>query len=431
MTVVASVLVVADDLTGANATGARFARLGMRSVTVRDPAAVGQVVDDYDVVVVNTDSRHVSAAEAAARVRTAVETAGAVPLVVKRIDTTLRGNLGAETEHVLRAVSALHPNRRVRALVLPAFPETGRVTVGGMQLLHGLPLERTELARDPLCPMTTSVVVDIFAAQTDLAVRQVPLPVVAQGGAPLVAALAGEEPLVVCDALEASHIDAVAAAAVQHDVVWVAVDPGPGGAALAAALGLPARASRRPCTLVVSGSASDLTRRQLIEVEARLGCRFVDADVRGLDAPAYREELVDAIVEACRTAGPGGLGGVRTVAGDADVVSDPALGRRIPGLLAELVPAVLDRVPVGGLYLTGGDVTTNVFAALGVTGMEVETEVAPLAVAGTTVGGPRYPLSVVTKGGLVGDPATAAVCLERLRAMVERQREQVHAPWFR
>src|SRR5690625_4827529 len=60
---VAQVLVVADDLTGANATGARFARTGMRVTTVT-PEHVSQVSGDYDVVVANLDSRHVPAEQA-------------------------------------------------------------------------------------------------------------------------------------------------------------------------------------------------------------------------------------------------------------------------------------------------------------------------------------------------------------------------------
>ncbi|MEE2048407.1 four-carbon acid sugar kinase family protein, partial [Nocardiopsis tropica] len=90
----AQVLVVADDLTGANATGARFARTGMRVATVT-PEHVSQVARDYDVVVANLDSRHVPADQAADLVTDVVEAVWPVGLVVKRTDSTLRGNIGA------------------------------------------------------------------------------------------------------------------------------------------------------------------------------------------------------------------------------------------------------------------------------------------------------------------------------------------------
>ena len=87
----ATVLVVADDLTGANATGARFARVGLPTLSVPGMADVERFAGDAAVVVCNTDSRHVSADEAMRRVTRAVEDAGDVALVVKRTDTTLRG----------------------------------------------------------------------------------------------------------------------------------------------------------------------------------------------------------------------------------------------------------------------------------------------------------------------------------------------------
>ncbi|MFD0776666.1 four-carbon acid sugar kinase family protein, partial [Streptomonospora algeriensis] len=48
----ARILVLADDLTGANATGARFARAGMRVATVT-PEQAPRAAPDYDAVVIN------------------------------------------------------------------------------------------------------------------------------------------------------------------------------------------------------------------------------------------------------------------------------------------------------------------------------------------------------------------------------------------
>src|SRR5690606_41303042 len=86
----AQVLVVADDLTGANATGARFARAGMRVATVA-PRHARRAAAEFDAVVVDLDSRHLPADEAAALVGEVIAAAGPVPLVVMRTDTTLRG----------------------------------------------------------------------------------------------------------------------------------------------------------------------------------------------------------------------------------------------------------------------------------------------------------------------------------------------------
>ncbi len=211
----AQVLVVADDLTGANATGARFARTGMRVATVT-PEHVAVVADDYDVVVANLDSRSLPPQHAADLVTDVVEAVWPVSLVVKRVDSTLRGNIGAEVEAALRAVRDRAPaHTRARALFVPAFPASGRVTVDGVQLLDGVPLERTELAFDPTWPMSTGLVADLLAEQTDLSVRHVPIRQVTQT---MLAAdlMTGDEAVVLCDALDERHLEDIAEAAAER-----------------------------------------------------------------------------------------------------------------------------------------------------------------------------------------------------------------------
>ena len=422
----AAVLVVADDLTGANATAARFARLGMRAVTVSDPTAVGGYTDRYDAVVVNADSRCASGDVAAARARTAIRAAGPVPLVVKRVDTTLRGNLGAETGQALATLSGQDPHRRVRALIQPAFPASGRVTVDGLQLLDGAPLERTELARDPQWPLHTSSVAELFDAQTQLPVRHVGLPRIVAGGAELDAALGGDEPLVVCDALDEAHLASVADAAArraQRDQTrWISVDPGPGGAELARALGLTAPAAPRPPLLVVAGSATELTRRQLGLVERETGCELLDVAAEQLGDPDADTGLAERLAAAISAAPAGGVTGLRTVGADGRLLDDPELTRRLPARLAAVVARAMRRAPVAGVYTTGGDVTTHLLGELGIGGLEVDDEAVPLAVLGTAVGGPWDGLPLATKGGLVGDERAAWLCLDRLRRLAETRR---------
>ena len=93
------ILIVADDLTGGNACGALFAEAGLRTITVTDTNPAGGVdisglLDDFDAVVVNTDSRHLPTQQASELYTELIETSGAVDLVACRIDTTLRGNVG-------------------------------------------------------------------------------------------------------------------------------------------------------------------------------------------------------------------------------------------------------------------------------------------------------------------------------------------------
>ena len=52
----------------------------------------------------------------------------------KKIDSTLRGNIAIET---LTAIEILGYDA---AIVIPAFPQEGRITVGGFHLLKGTPI---------------------------------------------------------------------------------------------------------------------------------------------------------------------------------------------------------------------------------------------------------------------------------------------------
>ncbi|MFD3686053.1 four-carbon acid sugar kinase family protein [Nocardiopsis sp. NPDC058631] len=437
----AQVLVVADDLTGANATGARFARTGMRVATVT-PEHVSQVVGDYDVVVANLDSRHVPAEQAADLVTDVIEAVWPVGLVVKRTDSTLRGNVGAELEAAYDAVRERVPaGTRVRVLFTPAFPSSGRITEDGVQLLHGLPLERTELAVDPLFPMETSVVADILAVQCDLPVRHVPVRQITQTMLTS-ELLAGDEPVVVCDASTEQHLTDIAEAAAsahQRDgVVWVSVDPGPTGALLAYSLRLRGQAGSRGPLLGVVGSTTDLTRRQLATVARTGAVRFVDLDAVALADPGsgHADEVAAELTEQLTSSGFPELCVLRLVTTAERVRALPGQTRaELPGRVARLVADVVNDVAdttgphalPSGLYLTGGDLVASLLDELDVHAFDVGGEVVPLAVHGHLSGGPLDGTPIVAKGGLVGDDTTLVECLAKLRRAVQTRLHQVHS----
>ncbi len=121
-------------------------------------------------IVVDMESRHVRPEEAARRVRSWVRSSvgrGAA-LIYKKTDSTLRGNVGAELS------ALLFSSREDRLFFVPALPAAGRTTVGGVALLNGVPLHLSNLADDPLDPVTQSAVSEIIAKQTGVAVENVP-----------------------------------------------------------------------------------------------------------------------------------------------------------------------------------------------------------------------------------------------------------------
>lgn len=429
----ARVLVVADDLTGANACAAGFARSGMRAVTLGRSdrwMAIAEFHTRFDAIVVTTDSRHAQPREARDPVLSAVRAGWPVELLSNRIDTTLRGNVGATTEAMLMAARGL-TDRRVVALCLPAHPEAGRVTVEGHQLLGGKRLEQTELAHDARTPVDTSDVAVVLGRSTDLRVLHLPLRVVTGPTDDLVAAVRGllreEVDVIVADAMTVEHLDrvAVAAARAGEGIFWVTVDPGPAAVAMASALGLRGDSGLRPL-LAVSGSATALTRAQLQRLISERACHVVrPVQLVGSLVPDV-DATVPAVLEALGRAGPGETVLLATVLDSGDVRTlAPGEGDALPAALGRITRRVLQETGVDGVYTTGGDITAAVLHELNGQGLEVEDEVVPLAVAGEIVSGPWAGLPMVTKGGLVGDTGTTVLCLDRLAAMAKDRMRSV------
>lgn len=144
------ILAIADDLTGALETGAKFAGRGLTvRVTVETSVSV---VPDVQALVINTESRHLPATEAARIVYEAAVSASRFSpwLIYKKTDSTLRGNIRAE----LRALQKVFSDRAL--IYAPAYPEMGRTVKDGRLLLWGTPVHETVFAADLWNPVHKS-----------------------------------------------------------------------------------------------------------------------------------------------------------------------------------------------------------------------------------------------------------------------------------
>lgn len=138
-------VIVADDLTGAADSSAALAQHGATVAvlpwTEDGGVSLGAALSagTADVLVIETDSRDLGDVEAEARLTQVARTVQAraargdrSPLVIKKVDSVLRGPIAAE----LRALrEVLAPARTVLA---PAFPRLGRITSDGVQLRDGV-----------------------------------------------------------------------------------------------------------------------------------------------------------------------------------------------------------------------------------------------------------------------------------------------------
>jgi len=144
------ILCIADDLTGALEAGAKFAGQGVSSCVTTQTMVSGP--PEVRVLVIDTETRHVAAEDAAGVVRHVAESAlpFAPWLIYKKTDSTLRGNIAAE----FRALLELVPDRPL--VYAPAYPEMGRTVKRGRLFLEGMPLHETAFAIDRLNPVRES-----------------------------------------------------------------------------------------------------------------------------------------------------------------------------------------------------------------------------------------------------------------------------------
>ena len=155
------VLIIADDLTGALDTGVQMAKAGAK-VLPKVPTDISGF-QGSEVLIVNTDSRHCPSSFAydqTRRVAALAKQAG-VPVVYKKTDSAMRGNIGAELAGAMDGSSQKH------LYFVPAFPKLNRFTVNGIQYIEGKPLAQSAFQKDPLNPATESSVLNIISHQTN------------------------------------------------------------------------------------------------------------------------------------------------------------------------------------------------------------------------------------------------------------------------
>lgn len=158
--------VLADDLTGAGDVAVPFSERGFRvELSLHRGARPNPPSVPADVWVIDTDSRHAPAPEAARRVRAAVAALRrwGAGFIYKKVDSALRGPVEAELRAFLKAL----PAEDLPLAFVPAFPRMGRTTVKGEQRVFGVPVHRTAFGRDPRHPVKTAAIAARLGAAAD------------------------------------------------------------------------------------------------------------------------------------------------------------------------------------------------------------------------------------------------------------------------
>jgi uncharacterized protein YgbK (DUF1537 family) len=418
--------IIADDYTGAADTGVQFAKKRLKTTIVRDLKRIGEIAERVDVLVFDTESRGDPREVAYEKVALASEEfkkMGA-ELLYKKIDSTLRGNLGVELDAAIDrlAVSAV--------ILCPAYPKNGRTTVGGFHLKNQSLIEDTEVAKDPESPVRQSHIPTLIRSQSEKRVSLVDIGIISRGvkrvKSEVVRQLKGGSQIIVVDAISQRNLKIIAQTIASLDQQVLVCGSGGLAEELPEALGLGVDGGE--CVVVIAGSVSEVTAQQIHTAAKTLNVKVVTIDVhrilRGEEAGSL--EVARVVDEAEKAFHVGRDVIIRLAeslsaleeakeSGRGLGLTDREMRTQMGHILGRTSQAIMKRGNVCGMVVTGGETAFNVYTALDVLEVRVEEEVLPGIPVVTIVGGSACGTRVVTKAGAFGDEDALVTAIEYLR----------------
>lgn len=409
--------VIADDLTGANATGVRLTKQGFQAATM---VYFDQPIsnDHFNTVCVDTDSRYARKDIATSRVQKVMghfKTWGA-DVICKRIDSTIRGNIGTELDTVLNELG-----EKAISIVVSSFPDSGRITSGGYLLVDGVPVQATDVAKDPVMPLTQSYIPDIVQKQSDYSVSHIGLETVLDGEDAIAKAIEHKieqgHRIIVLDAVTNEEIEEIAHAMVTiTDYHMIPADPGPLTAAYSRAFTKQNLKGKKVIAAVGSVTSNSEKQMQYLLEKTNADPIYVNARRLASSNDSWENEISRAVGEALQEMNNQEIIIITTMApGEEqlnlnDVVKEEGnnqdyWAKRIADGLAKITRLTVEKSQhdICGMFSSGGDVTASLCSIGGATGIKLTDEVMPLVAHGQFIEGHFHGMPLVTKGGMAGE----------------------------
>ncbi len=413
-------LIIADDLTGGADAGAQFAKTGLNTllISIKDSPRIDfSKYNDRDVLVVNTDSRGLTPGKAFSLVSNLLKgyDKEIFPIVYKKIDSTLRGNIGYEIDAILKETNS------PVCFMAPSYPEQNRTLVGGIMMVGEKPLALTEAAHDAASPVQESHVSKLLHLQSHHKIGRIDLTHVASSRERLQKTVEEERKrgnkIFIFDAVSRRDLTNIADVAFCMNRTPLFV--GSAGLAEEVAKKLSPSEARKTFQahrraakpfkhiFIISGSASSVTHQQLKRAKERNIPEFQlnkplltnDTNLR-IEEKEFSYNIANSLSE--------GHAILRTY--PEMLLSKDSTGLpihlKITKTLASIALSALKESKVDAhdlaFILTGGDTALSVINVLGTEGIEIEGELLEGIVEGHLIGGNWDGLTVITKAGAFG-----------------------------
>jgi uncharacterized protein YgbK (DUF1537 family) len=409
-TVEDKIVVVADDFTGANDTGVQFSKRDLRSIVILNNENISKSLKNCKVLIIDTESRFDNKENAYRKTYELgkILKKENIKYIYKKLDSTFRGNIGAEISGLMDSLEFKY------AILVPAFPSNQRITKNGMVYVKGRLLSETEIANDPRTPVNESFIPKIVSQQTDKKTEIIDFNEVLAGKENLIQKvhqlMNNGIQIIVIDAQDDSDLDLIASAtASMKERILFTGSPG-FAEYLPKYLGFK---KEKEINVVIAGSVSEITRKQIDYAKARLPVKVIDIETEKIfngEQHIEKGRIIEIVKESSRE----GIDIIIRSAPSADSVSrsvklgqsygiqGDSVSEIIACFLGEIAGDIINAIKINGLLLTGGETAIKTVQSLNISGTIVHNEIQPGIPYGQFIEEKYKNITVVTKAGGFG-----------------------------
>ncbi|MHA1232789.1 MAG: four-carbon acid sugar kinase family protein [Candidatus Helarchaeota archaeon] len=425
------IYVIADDLTGANDTGVQFAKKGYNTmVSTFNKQSTIIIPDNLDVFVIDTETRELEGKTARKILRNILKklNINKNDMIYKKVDSTLRGNVGDEIEEIMNIL------KKDICIFSPSFPSHKRITIGGYLVVDQKLLGLSEYSSNNLKQEENSFIPFLLKKQTNFPVGQIDLKDVAKGQKTILSKInelyqKGNK-IIIIDSTNEEHLKDIFASSLNLDrsVLFS------GSAGLAnhfpninnknEDLKIKIENNKGP-VIVVAGSRNSIMEDQVNYLKNK--SIFCELKIDLEQIFSNKDRILDDYATKC----------IQAIKGNRDLVihtnityneeksineklmlkyhlSFRGLEIKIKTFLGELTSKIIENSYVRNLILTGGDVALGVCKELNIRNLNILAELLP-GIPLTIANYKDYKLNIITKAGGFGKEDTLYNLINKLK----------------
>ncbi len=416
-------VIIADDFTGANDTGVKFSKKSIKTIVTTKLEDFKVELMNCNTLVVDLESRFDdkdTAFEKAYQVSKNLKSMG-IKKIYKKIDSTFRGNIGSEID------GAMEGGKFKATFLIPALPNAMRTTENGNVFLNDVLLEKTEISIDPRTPVKESFIPKILSIQSKRKVGLVNYEEIETGKIKKridELFLNGCE-IIIFDSITDNHLNLISTCIeknFKNENIMMA-----GSAGFAEKIPrIYNLIPKAPPALLIAGSISEVTRKQIAFLREKSKIRAIKVDVENLfngnkslekleimkevenryikneDILIYttdKREEVNGIFSKIETNG----------------LSLENISEKIANFLGEIAKEILEKFEISGLFLTGGDTAIKVSLALKAEGVIIKNEIIEGVPYGYFLDEKYKDIIIVSKAGAFGTEDAILKSLEFIK----------------